>query len=521
MTKGSLNLVLQSHLPFVRHPEYASFLEENWFFEAMDESYLPLLRTFDSLVQDKIPFRLTFSLSPTLLSMMGDELLQKRYIAHLKKMIALTEAEMERTVNDPEFAPLAKMYYDRYTKNYDDFVNRYNCNIISRFHRYEKMGYLELITTCATYAYLPLYESESVVIKSQINVAIQTFKKYFKRNTRGFWFPDLGYFPGLENYLKEAGIDYFFISAHGLLLSPENASCGVFSSYQAPNGVHFYARDVDSGVSVPKYAGHPDYREFYRDIGFDLPFEYVKDLMPDKRNRVFTGIKYYAITGSEDKRVYNIQLAQERIKEHAQDFIQARVLRFQQLSKQMDKPAVITMPFDTEFFGHGWFEGVQWLEEVFRQSANHPDFVWSTPVEDIANNPQSDVFSPVFSSWGNKGFSEVWFHEKNDWVYRPIFQAVEMMKDFVTRFPDETGLKEEILNQAMREVLLMQASDWPFILYNATDVTYADSCIKSHIENFKRIYLNLCSTEIDNKWVINLCRKNNLFPDIDYRTYID
>ena len=110
--KGCLNLILQSHLPFVRHPEYSSFLEENWFFEAMDESYLPLLRAFDSLSRDGIPFRLTLSLSPTLLSMMGDELLQDRYITHLKKMIALAEKEMERTEGDEDFAPLAKMYYD-------------------------------------------------------------------------------------------------------------------------------------------------------------------------------------------------------------------------------------------------------------------------------------------------------------------------------------------------------------------------------------------------------------------------
>lgn len=519
--KGSVNLVLQSHLPFVRHPEYASFLEENWFFEAMDESYLPLLRVFDSLARDGVPFRLTLSLSPTLLSMMGDELLQNRYVEHLKKMIALAEKELARTAGDEAFHPLAQMYYDLYTRNYSDFVNRCNCDVISRFAKYEKSGHLELATTCATYAYLPLYESQPAVVKAQIEVAVKTFQDCFGRSPRGFWLPDLGYFPGLETYLKAAGLSYFFISAHGLLLGPDKAACGVFSPYKTPNGVHFFARDVDSGMSVPGYASDPDYREFYRDVGFDLPFDYVRDYMPDKKNRVFTGIKYYAITGFEEKKVYNIEAAAARVKVHAADFIRDRSLRFKQLSGQMDKDPVIVVPFDTELFGHGWFEGIQWIEEVFRQSQHSADFTWGTPSAYIAAHPETDTVSPVFSGWGNKGFSEVWFHEKNDWVFRPVFQAVEMMKDFVTRFPDESGLKQKVLNQAMREILLMQASDWPFILYNATDVTYAENRLKGHIENFKHICRNLCSNEIDTEWVITLSQKNNLFPDIDYRTFKD
>ncbi len=519
--KGSLNLILQSHLPFVRHPEYSSFLEENWFFEAMDESYLPLLRAFDSLERDGVPFRMTISLSPTLLSMMSDEFLQERYVGHLKKMIALAKQELERVSDDEKFGPLAGMYHDLYTRNYEDFVKRYQHDVIGRFLKYEKSGHLELITTAATYAYLPLYESEPAVVKTQINAAVQLFESCFEHRPRGFWLPDMGYFPGLEKYLKNAGIAYFFTSAHGLLLGKDEASCGVFSSYKTPNGTYFFARDVDSGLVVPSYAAAPVYREFYRDIGFDLPFDYVRDYMPDKKNRVFTGIKYYAVTGSEDKNVYNIDAAQKQVREHAADFIKTVNLRFEKLSHQMSKEPVITAPFDTELFGHGWFEGVQWIEEVFRQSQKNDIFSWGVPTEYIARNRDAETVSPIFSSWGNKGFSEVWFHEKNDWVHKPIFQSIEMMKDFVFRFPNEGALKERILNQALREVLLMQASDWPFILYNATDVAYAESRIKGHVENFNRIYDNLCSNEIDAEWLIALTQRNNIFPLLDYRTFTD
>ena len=271
-------------------------------------------------------------------------------------------------------------------------------------------------------AYLPLYESEPAVIKTQLDTALQVFESCFEHRPRGFWSPDLGYFPGLENYLKAAGISYFFVSSHGLLLGPDKAAYGVFSAYKTPNGVRFFARDVDSGTVVPGYASAPVYREFFRDIGFDLPFDYVRDYMPDKKNRVFTGIKYYAVTGSEDKKIYNIEEAQKQVKEHAADFIETVQLRFKKLSKQMDKKPVIVAPFDTELFGHGWFEGVRWIEEVFRRSTEIKTFEWETPSEYLARNQEIDVVSPIFSGWGNKGFSDVWFNEKNDWVFRPVFQ---------------------------------------------------------------------------------------------------
>ena len=116
MSKGYLALVLHTHLPFVRHPEYPEFLEEDWFFQAITETYVPLIDTFAGLLRDKIPFRLTVSLSPTLLSMLSDPLLQSRYMGFLGRAQKLAELECRRTQGQPEFLRLAEMYREKLGK---------------------------------------------------------------------------------------------------------------------------------------------------------------------------------------------------------------------------------------------------------------------------------------------------------------------------------------------------------------------------------------------------------------------
>jgi 1,4-alpha-glucan branching enzyme len=125
MNKGYLVFVLHAHLPFVRHPEHDNFLEERWLYEAISETYLPLLRVFDRLDADGVPFKLTISISPTLSSMLEDELLMERYIKHVDKLLELCEKELVRTAGDTEYYPLARMYRDLYRDNRRDFTEKY------------------------------------------------------------------------------------------------------------------------------------------------------------------------------------------------------------------------------------------------------------------------------------------------------------------------------------------------------------------------------------------------------------
>ncbi|MEK7733679.1 MAG: DUF1957 domain-containing protein, partial [Planctomycetota bacterium] len=110
MEKGYLSFILHAHLPYVRHPEYHAFLEEDWLFEAITETYIPLIEVFEKLVEDNVDFRLTMSLTPPLVSMLADEVLQTRYLQYLDKRIHLAGLEVERTKHQPEFLRLAQMY---------------------------------------------------------------------------------------------------------------------------------------------------------------------------------------------------------------------------------------------------------------------------------------------------------------------------------------------------------------------------------------------------------------------------
>ena len=172
------------------------------------------------------------------------------------------------------------------------------------------------------------------------------------------------------------------------------------------------------------------------------------------------------------------------------------------------------------FLVNWWFEGPQWLESLIRLMAESDDGLeMLTPSDYLEVYPDNPRGEPTFSSWGNKGYAEVWIDGSNDWIYRHVHKAIERMKDLVKRYPAESGLKLRVLNQAAREVLLSQASDWPFIIKTGTTIPYAEKRIKEHLYNFNRIYDNLCRNTVDTEWVTGIEKKNNVFPDIDYRIF--
>jgi 1,4-alpha-glucan branching enzyme len=525
MHNGYLTFVLHAHLPFVRHPEHESFLEENWLFEAISETYLPLLRVLNRLANQEIPYRITFSISPTLSAMLTDELLQKRYIRHLEQCIELGEKELERTKNYPQIHKLARMYKQLFEENLYDFTTTYKSNILRGFKELQKSGHLELITTAATHSILPFYQDFDKTVNAQIQTAIFSHGRNFCCEPRGFWVPECGYYSGLERYLRVNNFEYFFTAAHGVLFAEEKPTYGVYAPIECPNGVAVFARDLASSHAVwsekEGYPGDFSYRDFYRDIGFDLPLDYIGPYIDKQVRRINTGYKYYAITGNtEEKRPYDIEEARLKVAEHAENFLYNRLKQVSKLCPIMDRPPVIVSAFDAELFGHWWFEGPAWLEHLIRIIHTESEQLQMlTPSDYLEKHPENQKASPSFSSWGNKGYTEVWLNGSNDWVYRHIHKAVERMEELATRFPDEKGLKERVLNQAAREVLLSQASDWPFIMKMGTTVPYAEKRLKEHISNFNKIYENLCKNTVNTEWLTKIEKKNNIFPDIDYRMF--
>src|SRR5215471_17730962 len=131
---GYLALILHAHLPFVRHPEHEHFLEEEWFFEAMTEAYIPLLRVMQRLMDDRVPFKLTMSITPTLCTMLQDPLLRERYVRHLELLIDLAEREQKRTRKDPELRELADFYLKLFSENRRFFVEECKYDLLRVFH---------------------------------------------------------------------------------------------------------------------------------------------------------------------------------------------------------------------------------------------------------------------------------------------------------------------------------------------------------------------------------------------------
>src|SRR3989442_81910 len=192
--EGYLALILHAHLPYVRHPEYEDFLEENWLFEAITEAYVPLFLVIDGLIEDGIDFRLTFSLTPTLASMLLDPLLQARYLKKLERTMELAEKEVTRTSSLADFQPLALLYQRMFLRVHDAFVNRYQKNLVHAFDRFQQTGKVEVIASAATHGYLPLLSVNASAVRAQIRVGVEHYRRIFGRRPNGFWLPECGYY---------------------------------------------------------------------------------------------------------------------------------------------------------------------------------------------------------------------------------------------------------------------------------------------------------------------------------------
>ncbi len=529
MEKGFLCLVLHAHLPYVRHPEFEDFLEEDWLYEAITETYVPLIQVFERLVGDGVPFRVAMSVSPPLAGMLSDPMLQDRYVRHIDKLITLAEKEVERTRWMPEFNVLAERYLQIFRDTRDVFVNHYNRNLVTAFRNFQNAGVLEVLTSGATHGYLPLMLGNKNWWRGQVLTAARDYERHFGRPPRGIWLPECGYEPGVEDILKEAGIRYFFTDSHGVLHATPRPKYGVFAPIITRAGVAAFGRDLESSKSVwsakEGYPGDYHYREFYRDVGWDLEYDYIRPYLHADGNRTNVGIKYHRITGPGDhKEPYNFDWAREKAATHAGNFMFNRERQAEYLFGLLGRPPIIVAPYDAELFGHWWFEGPQWIEYLLRKVAyDQSTMSMITPSEYLERFPVNQVATPSLSSWGYLGYSEVWLNGANDWVYPHLHIAAKRMVELANRYRDASpdALRDRALRQAARELLLAQSSDWAFIMKTGTMVAYAEQRTRQHLTNFNKLYHDILSGRIDEWWLSTVEQKDNVFPEIEYRAYAD
>lgn len=523
---GDLALVLHAHLPFVRHPEHPYHLEENWLYEAITATYLPLIELLRGVDDQKA--RLTLSLSPPLCSMLADPLLKSRYRASLERLVRLGDEEVARSDGGSAQRELSRYYLDRFTR-LRALYEELSGDLLGAFAALQERGILDVITTCATHGYLPVIR-EPAARRAQIAVAVRAYRGWFGRYPRGLWLPECGYVDGVDQILADYDLRYFFMDAHGLTYARPRPPLGLHAPIFTPTGVAAFARDLESSRQVwSATEGYPAdgvYRDFYRDIGFDRPLPVIAPYIHPDGIRVHTGYKYHRITGPRvdlsQKELYDPAAASARAREHARDFVDKRRKQLAWLSQRMDRRPILVSPYDAELFGHWWFEGPAFLRAVLDELCLPESAIkLNTASGYLGDYPVNAVCEPAPSSWGEGGYSAVWLDSANDWIYRHVHRAEVQLRELAIQHtsPKLDEALQRALNQMARELLLAQSSDWAFIMKTGTAVPYAESRVKSHLGRFFTLLRQVQANAVDVTALAEIEAQDNLFPDIDFRIY--
>ncbi|MDR2630960.1 MAG: DUF1957 domain-containing protein [Spirochaetaceae bacterium] len=537
-----ISVVLNMHVPFV-HPSGPPWsIEDSSFFEALSGTYLPLLGALDRLDADHVPFRLALCLSPPLCHMLSDESLIQQYVEFTDRQIEFGLREIERTEGDPAMQRLSRFFYDQAVDKRILFTERYEGKLLKIFDYYQKKGKVELLTTAATYGFLPFYVGYAEAVQAQLEVARASHHRFFGINPQGFWLPELGWHDELDGQIRSYGFSYTIVDSHGLFLGTPSPARGSFYPAKTPSGVLLLSRDHyavrDLAERETGFPFDPLYQDYREDVGYELPTDMIRPFLGPGGVRTRTGFKYRCRGNPEGspnpgdssnpqssaaaaKPLYDPEAAQEKVREHARIFLENRIARFKKVEEYMEGTAISLCAYDADAFGRCWYEGPRFIEALFREGARKEEIQFMNPAEYLYKQPPISYSTvvPEFSSWGVNGYAEMWLDAANDWIYRHVIRSLERMIELAERFVDDTGLKERALNQAAREILLAQASDWAKMLYKGESPEYARNQIEGALRNFTTIYESLGSNYISTEWLTNLERQHNIFPAINYRVF--
>ncbi len=518
---GGLALVLHAHLPFVRHPEHPRFHEETWLFEAIWECYLPLLGLMEGWERDRVRWALTLAVSPVLADMLRDPVLRSRFERHLESLAELAAREEERHVLQPRQQALARYYRGKIAVAREAWV-RWGGDVTGALAGFARTGRLELLTCAATHALLPLLVDEPASLRAQLRVAVRAHREAFGVEARGIWLPECAYAPGLDPFLSDAGLRWFVLETHGVLQSVPPSPHAVYGPVVTPSGLAAFGRDPSSARQVWSreggYPGDPRYREFHRDIAGEAEWGYVSSYLNGAEGRGFTGLKYHRITGrGDDKEWYVPDEAMSAARGHASHFVAERSREFARAAACMERPPLVVAPYDAELFGHWWHEGPCFLDAVMRGCADgRAGFSATTLAGYLGRFPSNPVAVPARSSWGDGGQLKVWLGESNAWMQTHLRVAGRRMAEMAGAEPAEGSWEARLLAQAGRELLLAQASDWPFLVSMGTAVSYARGRFEEHVGRFNRLHAQWTGAEPrDDAWLAEVEFRDDLFPWLD------
>jgi len=559
---GSLVLILHTHLPYVLH--HGKWPHgSDWLCEAAAECYIPILNECRTLLDEGITPAITISLSPVVAEQLADPEFPAIFEAYLDEKIEAATGDMDYFAARPEeshYVSLARFWRTWYTARRSDFSGRYGCDLIGAFRELKDHGAIALQTAGATHGYFPLLGRDES-IDAQLGVAVETHRRHFGERPRGVWMPECAYRPayhwhppvpsrhapegpraGVEQLIEAHGMEYTVVDSHltrggrplgiyawrfesvaqairdGKYFFPLNESRSVHDLYLVsstgdPGGgmTTIFTRDARTTLQVWSgvygYPGDPEYLEFHK-----------------KHHN--SGLRYWRITDSQvdlgAKGEYRPQRTLPRLRAQAAHFVALVEEEMRAFRNRTGREGTLAAPFDTELFGHWWFEGPRFLGEVLRQlAASDSVRARTAPGELDAKNPGIVIQIPE-GSWGEGGGHSVWLNDETAWTWPMIYEIEARLHDLLASRDAGDDSQERLLRQLARESLLLQASDWQFLITTASAADYATERFRGHYEN--AIFLAGCIEDVRRgeelgdereERLMELEKTNRLFPDLN------
>jgi 1,4-alpha-glucan branching enzyme len=535
---GAFALVLHSHLPYVLQHNR---LEEEWLFEAAAESYLPLLQVFTQLSAQQISPKVTIGLTPVLLEQLADPRFAARFLDYLEQKVqsAREDQRLFTGRNESHLARLAGMWAELYRRTAAFFVGELSSNLIGALRRLQKREAVEVLASAATHAYLPLLALESSV-RAQIDIGAASYRRHFGTRPRGFWLPECAYRPAtrwippfediralqtaerssLDRLLGAAGLQYFLVDARQLRGSApdyaRHSPCRVHwvdgrDRTAAP--VAMFTRDFETTARVWQhdtgYPGNPVYLEFH------------------KKQREGS-LRYWRITDRRAdlayKQPYVPEWAFAQVQAHAAHFAQVLRERLRIHRQQTGERGVVVAAFDTELFGHWWFEGPQWVAALLRRLTADGEVTLTTCQEYLRQSPPERTVQLAESSWGDGGDHRVWWQTGTRQLWHDIYEAECAMQQLMERIQEKDldPQRARLIRQCGRELLLLQSSDWPFMISTGSTADHARQRFALHHKNFQtcrewaeRSMVGAILAEDECRRLGEMEKQNAIFPDLD------
>lgn len=520
MPQKTLLFIFYAHVPYVRNEVPENSVEECRFFDFLSYTFLPFLRMCSRLEIDGIPFRCGLVVSPLLCEMLNDVLLQEQYIRFLDNHIDFGTKELARNTGTPAASFIQKRI-EAFQQDKTEFVTVYRKNLLKKINSFMVKGFIELLATAATPCFFPLYQNMSEALLAQTELGLLNYREYFSTAPSGFWFPAMGYNTGLERIIKQYGFDYTVLASQSFLFAQKTPVNGIFSPGMMDNGLFCFGNDALASAEILSAEQgmytNSLYLDTERDLGFELDKEYLNSLFNVEKGRRSTGYSYMQRNGTN---YYDKESAKRQAEADARLFLQNRKRTFEEiehLAHTLPLCSVSVLPL--QFFGSMWYEGFDWLEMIFRR-AKDAGFALNLPADYLKHVHQVQHIEPFYASNLPSGYADELIDNSNDWMFPAIQKATERLIDIASRFPDDPGLKERILNMAAKEVLFAQSMDWPLLVTMDMSAEYAAQRCNEHLRAFTTVYESLGSGVVSTDWLIKREKKYPVFSEMNYRIFL-